>query len=75
MSQDGFYWACACVPSGRITSEDYLTFADIADKYDSRPQDSESTRVPGICKMTAGSFEQSYPFDVLFKAYSLMDMA
>lgn len=31
--QDGFYWACACVPSGRISSDDYLAFADIADKY------------------------------------------
>jgi len=31
--QDGYYWACACVPSGRITADDYLAFADIADRY------------------------------------------
>ena len=30
--QDGLYWACACVPSGRISSDDYIAFADIADK-------------------------------------------
>ena len=30
--QDGFYWACACVPSGRISADDYISIADIADK-------------------------------------------
>ena len=31
--QEGFYWACACVPSGRITADDYLAFADLADRW------------------------------------------
>lgn len=35
--QEGYYWACACVPSGRVTADDYLTFADIADRLQPLP--------------------------------------
>lgn len=38
--QDGYYWACACVPSGRISADDYITFADIAERSETAPLDA-----------------------------------
>lgn len=31
--QQGFSWVCACVPAGRLTTDDVVSLADLADKY------------------------------------------
>lgn len=31
--QQGLSWVCACVPAGRLTTEDVVALADLADKY------------------------------------------
>ena len=30
--QPGLFWVGACVPAGRLTAEDFHTFADVAEK-------------------------------------------